>query len=105
MTPVQSVDDIFFSAVSGLTGGIVTDLTSAMLAMIGLLFIMIALDKIKDSLHVMTQERCQDQARAEAQNAYKTMTTNAPIDPVDRAIAKQRFRNAVSISGRIGGCK
>ena len=103
MTPQQSIDDLFFQALSGLTGGILTDTTTLMMGMVGLLLVMIALDKLKDSLGLIASERCESKLYAEANKSQDQMKTG--LTQVERDVARSRYRNSINALGRLkGGC-
>jgi len=66
MNPTQ----LIFNSASQLTGGIVSDCTSACLAMVGIFFIMIGLDYLKDAIEVKMHQRGSARREEESYEKY-----------------------------------
>lgn len=90
MTPT-TINDLLFQALSQATNGIITDVQSVILAMVAIFFLMVGLDKLKDTFeHVLRDRRAKslvEQARIE-----RSIYTDPSVDPVHRDILRARYR-------------
>jgi hypothetical protein len=88
-----SITDILFSTVTSLTGGLVTDLTSLIVAMIGIGFIIMGFDYIRECLERSIVSNRKASAYEDARQ-YDANYKNAHND-LDRDIARARYKDAV----------
>ena len=90
--------DILFQLISGLTGGLVTDLTTAMLGMLMLGIIIMGFDHLRDifeeKLHARNVNSSLDRART-----YKKLAESAG-DDVSRDYLNARYRSEIRRASR-----
>ncbi len=81
--------DILFQIASNLTGGLVDDLTTAMIAMVTIAFIVFGLDHLKDAFEAHINDRYLDSARS-----FRNKM-NSSTDKTERDLLKAKYRNAI----------
>lgn len=82
-------NDLFLDAISSLTGGLVTDLTTVMIAMVAISFICLGLALLRNVLFD-SRDRYVEQARRE-----KSIVNDSNVDPVLRDVASIRYKKAI----------
>lgn len=86
--------DILFSSISALTGGLITDLQTAMVGMITVAFILFGFDHLKDVFENSLRDRNRSRALDEAREYRKTVD-NQYVDSAIRDVYKAKYRDAV----------
>jgi len=89
----MNLTDILFKTCSDLTGGLVTDIQTAIIAMLVIAFIMMGFDFLKEALEHSMQSQRKGRAYDEART-YQANGENA-TNQLDRDIARARYRDAV----------
>lgn len=89
------VADPLFAAALGPLAGLQLDLVTVTAGIIGIVFLLIAFDKVRDALSSALSERTLMSSRSEMQK-QKSIIDNDYIDDVDRDIARARYRSALS---------
>lgn len=95
----MTATDILFSAISELTGGLISDLTTAMIGMVVVGFIVMGVDYLKDCFETHIDNRKRDQSIVDARK-YRSVAENQYIDPVLRDVYRARYRDAVRRASR-----
>lgn len=88
------ITDPLFAAALGPLAGLQLDLVTVTAGIIGILFLLVAFDKVRDALTSAFQERVLMSARSEMQK-QKSIIDNDFISDVDRDIARARYRSAL----------
>lgn len=91
----MNINDLMFQAVSQLTGGLITDMTSLLLGMVTIFFLAIGFDKIRDVIIADMNRRYTDKAIVEMRKQQYIASSNH-FDPVSRDIARARYRKLLS---------
>lgn len=91
------MDDVFTDVASQLTGGLVTDMTTAIVAMVAIMVIMIGFDKLKDVLLLSQQNQALKDAEKYSQHAQRAADEG---NNVMYRYYKKRSANAVSFAAR-----
>ncbi len=86
--------DVLFSAISDITGGLVNDLTTAMIAMVAIGFIVMGIDYLKELLDSHISNRRCEQSISDARK-YKAVVDNDYVDPVLRDVYRARYKTAI----------
>jgi len=90
---MNNPSDILFTAMSAATGGLITDLTTAMLALFAVTLICIAIDYLKDTFEAHMGE-VRSRSSLEDARKYKKALLDSK-DDVERDFNKARYRNAI----------
>lgn len=88
------VQTLLFQVAGNLTGGIVDDVASALVAMLALTFIIIGFDYVKDGIESAMQNRARQGALADARR-NRLEYENEYIEPVLRDLARARYRENI----------
>lgn len=95
----MNVTDILFSSISNLTGGLITDIQTAMIGLLAVSFLVMGFDYIKDVFEDNVKARNSARALRDAQE-YRKVIDNSSVDPAIRDVYKTKYRNAISRAAR-----
>lgn len=90
--------DILFQAISSMTGGLINDLTTAMLGMVVLGFLVFGVDYLKDIFEDSIARR-ETNASLDRARSYKKMAESID-DQVSKDYLNARYRNEIRRAAR-----
>lgn len=108
MNPQSLIDQMFANAISSLTFGLVVDIQTALIAMVGLILLWVCFDLLKDAIAAVSAEKCQNSLREDADSNLHIMNDETGFfSKFDKDLARHKFRQEISILGKIDshGCK
>jgi hypothetical protein len=90
--------DLIFGAISNLTGGLITDLTTAVIGLLTISFIAMGADLIIGVFAGRRTDKCRsDRVHSAFDNLQKARESGSEVE---RDMAKSRYRSALSRYGR-----
>lgn len=90
--------DILFQAISTMTGGLVSDLTTAMLAIVGIGFLLMGFDYLREAFEGSMNKRAINKSLDSARS-YKKMADSMD-DQVSKDYLNARYRNEIRNAAR-----
>lgn len=90
--------DILFSTISSMTGGLVTDITTAMIGMLVIGFLLMGLDYLKDVLDDGLSRRSSNNSLEKARS-YRKMSDSMD-DQVSKDYLNAKYRNEIRRAAR-----
>jgi hypothetical protein len=91
------MDDVFRDVVSQLTGGLIHDMTTAIVGMVAIMVVLIGFDKLKDILMERQQDSALKKAREYDSNGSRALE---PGDDVMYRYYKKKSQNAINYAAK-----